>query len=373
MHARVFLAFVAMVALLLTLWQRIEGYAKKKRKQKGRRRKRTASKPKKKVDKRRFKFPGVATVRLQYTSARNLSKREKKVAVAGRTNGMERYGEDDGSDPSTTQESQQSTAAQFQDSQQVSMTVADVVGSQTSSILTLFNPGVYDQGAMGNCVVNALCMAWRFAFWHVSGGTDLNISRLHLYHDARVLECGTDCDLSAKIGALAGDVITSLQQNGFVEDSMWPQTSITDDETSAYTQTPPPGVPEAALSNRNRYIASYYDNASRQVQSALVVEMVQSVNGVKQCIQEGYPVVFSICTTLELPELRDDGLITPAAFDVATGGHCMMIVGYNDAAQYFIVQNSWSSDWGVNGLGIMKYDDWVNVLDMIGWRIHLYG
>lgn len=355
MHTYV-LAVVLILALLVlytTPAVVLEGYTKKRKRKhkKSKKNKKRKIKKNKKFNKRRYKFPHPNSVKLAYNKTRKLSKREKKVITITAL-------DDDVSN----------TGSNGVDD---SAMVADVIQSKTASVLDMFNPGVYDQGALGNCVINALCMAWRFAFWHVSGGTDLDISRLQLYHDARLLQCTDNCDLSGMVGALPGDAIKCLQDTGFVEDAMWPQTNLDDDETSGYTQNPPDGATEAALSNRNRYIASYY-NALGELQSALVVEMVQSVAGVKQCIQEGYPVVFSVYTST-WDDIGEDGLITPTTFENANGGHCMLIVGYNDAAQYFIVQNSWSTDWGINGLGIMKYDDWDNVVDKIGWRIHLFG
>ena len=38
------------------------------------------------------------------------------------------------------------------------------------------------------------------------------------------------------------------------------------------------------------------------------------------------------------------------------GGHAFALVGFNRRG--FIVQNSWSSDWGMKGFAILAYDDW---------------
>ena len=38
------------------------------------------------------------------------------------------------------------------------------------------------------------------------------------------------------------------------------------------------------------------------------------------------------------------------------GGHCMLIVGYNRRAKYFIVKNSWGTSWGHAGYGYFHYD-----------------
>lgn len=39
------------------------------------------------------------------------------------------------------------------------------------------------------------------------------------------------------------------------------------------------------------------------------------------------------------------------------GGHAVSIVGFNDLEKYWIVRNSWGSDWGENGFVRVAYDD----------------
>ncbi len=39
------------------------------------------------------------------------------------------------------------------------------------------------------------------------------------------------------------------------------------------------------------------------------------------------------------------------------GGHAISLVGYNDAGRYWIIRNSWGSDWGENGFARISWDD----------------
>ena len=39
------------------------------------------------------------------------------------------------------------------------------------------------------------------------------------------------------------------------------------------------------------------------------------------------------------------------------GGHAVLLVGYNDAEQYFIVKNSWGPDWGEDGYFRIAYSE----------------
>ena len=39
------------------------------------------------------------------------------------------------------------------------------------------------------------------------------------------------------------------------------------------------------------------------------------------------------------------------------GGHCIVIVGYNDEEKYWIIKNSWGSSWGQGGYGKIGYGE----------------
>jgi C1A family cysteine protease len=42
------------------------------------------------------------------------------------------------------------------------------------------------------------------------------------------------------------------------------------------------------------------------------------------------------------------------------GGHCVCIVGYNDATQMFKCANSWGTSWGINGYFFLPYNYVIN-------------
>ena len=45
------------------------------------------------------------------------------------------------------------------------------------------------------------------------------------------------------------------------------------------------------------------------------------------------------------------------------GGHAVLLVGYNDEGQYFIVKNSWDPAWGENGFFRIAYSEMDTVVD----------
>jgi len=47
----------------------------------------------------------------------------------------------------------------------------------------------------------------------------------------------------------------------------------------------------------------------------------------------------------------------------SVGGHAVSLVGFNDEGRYWIVRNSWGSDWGENGFIRVSYDDKSGIAD----------
>ena len=84
---------------------------------------------------------------------------------------------------------------------------------------------------------------------------------------------------------------------------------------------------------------------------------IQDTKEVKAQLAAGYPVIIGADVT---KEFIDEGYAKKADFiwkDAGTsaGGHCMLLVGYNDQKNAFRVMNSWGKDWGDNGFTWIDY------------------
>ncbi|MFT3815309.1 MAG: hypothetical protein QM740_18360 [Acidovorax sp.] len=67
-------------------------------------------------------------------------------------------------------------------------------------------------------------------------------------------------------------------------------------------------------------------------------------------------VLYATCTVHEgWSHVGADGMITQSS--AILGGHAFAIVAYDERG--FWIQNSWGSDWGRNGFGLLSYDDWL--------------
>jgi hypothetical protein len=55
------------------------------------------------------------------------------------------------------------------------------------------------------------------------------------------------------------------------------------------------------------------------------------------------------------------------------GGHAVLIIGYDDLNQYFIVKNSWGRDWGEQGFFNIAYSELNSVVEFGYWTIAYRG
>ena len=50
----------------------------------------------------------------------------------------------------------------------------------------------------------------------------------------------------------------------------------------------------------------------------------------------------------------------PAKTESVLGGHAVLIAGYDDATQRFLVRNSWGTNWGMTGYFTIPYAYFTN-------------
>lgn len=79
---------------------------------------------------------------------------------------------------------------------------------------------------------------------------------------------------------------------------------------------------------------------------------VDTVVAAKLALMSGVPLLMAM-EWFEDMEVDENGILTTEYVGYA-GGHCMFIYGWNEYG--WKVQNSWGSDWGVNGCFILPYE-----------------
>ncbi|MGZ5078623.1 MAG: C1 family peptidase [Usitatibacter sp.] len=189
---------------------------------------------------------------------------------------------------------------------------------------------VEDQGQLGSCTGNATAGA--IELLEVKSGKPLiDISRLWLYYQARVIE-GT---VRQDAGAMIRDVVKQAAKLGAPDEKLWPYV------ISKYRTKPT--------------AKAYADAAGRKITEYL---RVTSRDGILNCLAEGYPVIvgISVYDSFESDAVAKTGVVPmPKKGESLLGGHAVLIVGYDDATQRYIVRNSWGESWGMHGYFTLPY------------------
>lgn len=76
------------------------------------------------------------------------------------------------------------------------------------------------------------------------------------------------------------------------------------------------------------------------------------IKEVKAHLAAGYPVIIGAYVSSEFIQNGKDTWKDPGTKE---GGHCMLLVGYDDNKNAFKVMNSWGAEWGNNGFGWIDY------------------
>jgi len=194
-------------------------------------------------------------------------------------------------------------------------------------------PECYDQGQLGSCTANALVAAYQYLVPEFMG------SRLFVYYNERVIENTVKYDS----GAYIHDGINALETYGLPPETMWPY------DISKFATKTPEEVYKSALKHK--------------VTKAYTV--TQTVNNMKSLLVSGKPFVIGIVVFDDLLSnaVATTGLVPyPNSASTAIGGHAMVAVGYNDnikcpgaPAGAWLIRNSWSTSWGLNGYCWLSY------------------
>lgn len=188
---------------------------------------------------------------------------------------------------------------------------------------------VVDQGQLGSCTGNGIASG--LAYLQAKEEMAFNYpSRLFIYYNERAIE-GT---VSQDAGANIRDGIKTVVDLGFCPETDWPY------DISKFTNKPSATAYSDALTDVVKtYQAVGTDNTS--VMSALAL---------------GYAVIIGIDVydsfmssntgDIPMPDLNNESL---------QGGHCIIVVGYDQATKRFKFENSWGTSWGQNGFGTLPF------------------
>lgn len=184
---------------------------------------------------------------------------------------------------------------------------------------------VYDQMTIGSCTANAgvLYRRWLAQKFPQYSSKDQDLSRLFLYYQERLI----DGDVSQDDGSTTRSCCQVICKTGICPEADWPY----DVATFA-------NPPQASDAND---AAPYKAGAYHRVPDASTAI---------SCLVSGYPVLLGVTLYESFEGIESDGVMPmPGSGEQIVGGHEIVIRGYSSSRQAFLVQNSWSADWGWKG------------------------
>jgi C1A family cysteine protease len=209
--------------------------------------------------------------------------------------------------------------------------------------LERFAPTRMNQGEQGSCVAWSSAYAARTILEASSAGVDPNgiaFSPAYLYNQIKMDNCQ---------GSLLPDAMQMMLRDGSVPMKFFPYNPNT------CSRLPDPSVRALAQQYRTRGFQRLTKG------NGLAVDF----NSIKQHLAAGAPVVIGMMVPRSFmqdmygqkvwhPESGDDPNRTQ-------GGHAMCVIGYDDNLEggAFQIMNSWGNEWGQNGIGWVRYPDFM--------------
>jgi C1A family cysteine protease len=214
------------------------------------------------------------------------------------------------------------------------------VNTKSIDLRSNFSP-IKDQGQQGSCLSFALTSIFEYIM-KVNHKEDCDLSEAFLYYNARNLD--ENETTNEDNGSRFHPSIAALSKYGLALEKLWPYSEDT------YSTRPSE--------------QAYEDAATRKLVKALNVD--HTVYAIKSALADGYPVAASFVlypsffsnngyVSIPTAEEREDNT-EKTEEQKRHNRHAMVIVGYSDELQMFIVRNSWGRGWGDKGYCYIPYE-----------------
>ena len=206
----------------------------------------------------------------------------------------------------------------------------NVVQSETIDLRPLC-PQIWDQGLLNSCTANAAGSNFEF-LQKKEKLLDFMPSRLFIYYNTRLIEGTTSYDA----GASNRNTIKSIVNYGVCDEIMWAYNIY------MYNFKP----------TKNAYASAIKHKSTQYLK--IPINLTQ----MKACLHDGYPFIcgISVYSSFESDLVTTTGKVPlPKSNENILGGHAMLVVGFDDKTQNFIIRNSWGKNWGDKGYCYIPY------------------
>jgi len=189
---------------------------------------------------------------------------------------------------------------------------------------------VLDQGNLGSCVSNAFAL-----YINMTTSSNVHISRLLHYYCGRGMEgdsstedTGLDIRQAAKI----------IGNYGACSETLWPY------NIDKFATLPPLSIFQKSLYFK-KYVYTFIN---------------QDIISIKNCLSvQKLPIIFGInvYSSFLTNKVAQTGIVPMPDIktEINEGGHCIVMIGYDDSTSLFLCANSWGTSWGQKGLFYIPY------------------
>lgn len=193
-----------------------------------------------------------------------------------------------------------------------------------------FPPEAWNQGDTNSCTAQSLCAIYYYF-------NKIDASRLFQYYNERLLMNIVNED----VGVSLRDAVTAFFDYGICPESDWPF-NIAELKTK-------PSDSCYQLATAGKIITALKFNTSNP----------NFIEQIKNALSLGLGVIIGIAVFpgIESQSTALTGLVPmPDSNARPIGGHALPLIGYSDMYQSFFFRNSWGTDWGYKGNGLLPYE-----------------
>lgn len=189
---------------------------------------------------------------------------------------------------------------------------------------------VEDQYDLGSCVGNAITNAYELQVKRLYPDEFVELSRLFVYYNARLIE-GT---VNEDAGATIRNGVKGVSKFGVCTEKLWPYAIHMFDDMP---------TKECYKDAEKRKIPKYWS--------------LKNVDEIVSANNDNYPVVVGVTLYIKFAFLSESNYVIEKESDEDFFGyHAVTIVGYDLDKQMFLVKNSFGNLWGMNGYFLMPFD-----------------
>lgn len=204
---------------------------------------------------------------------------------------------------------------------------------------------VEDQGILGSCVGNAIASAYELQVKHLYPDQFVELSRLFIYYNGRLLEGSVDKDT----GVYIRDGFKAVKLYGICTEKLWPY------HIDKFDDLP---TPECYADAVKRKISNY--------------QTLSTLRDMLETLSDDVPIVtgMSVYKSFEFVDKNKPLILMPTKTETSINGHAVCIVGYDLNKHLFLIKNSYGKDWGDQGYGWLPFE-YIRTEGFEKWRFDI--